>query len=308
MAKKELVSWVKDGLAKGHDIEKLLGHLKTQGYADVDIVEVRSHVSGEKKPTTGHRPPTTDHQPLATGNTFMQVMHWVNGIFHEPQETIKEIVNKSRLIHVSIMGAIAIAVLFSTFILNGLLMTGLQTLPSQIMDKFTTILSPQGSFAKVIAFGELSLTGVLSNLVAVVVHYFVPLLGISLVATLLLRGFYHKGKFWDAYKIIGIPYGAIAVVMSFLNLGIVPFMFIAEKVGSASFMAKMITSVIIGIQIIIIFLGVAVSIYSYVAYAMTIKEKYNTTDFVSTVISIASTATVVVAILPLIALFVISVF
>ena len=230
MVKHELVSWVKDGLAKGHELEKLLSNLKSQGYPDVDIIEVRAHVTGKKPAAVPAKP--------VQGNTFAQVMHWLSGIFFEPHNTIKQIADHARHIHVALMGAIAVAVVFSAFLLNSIMIEGLQTLPSQVMEKFSLIISPQGSFAMVIGFGELSISGIFANIIAAVLHYFIPLLGIAFLAHMILKGIYQKNNMWTAYKIIGIPYGAGAIAVSVLNLLLVPFMFIAEKIGSASFIAK----------------------------------------------------------------------
>jgi hypothetical protein len=66
--------------------------------------------------------------------------------------------------------------------------------------------------------------------------------------------------------------------------------------------------VVIAILVILMFFSIAISLYSYAAYAMIIKEKYGTTNLISIIISIASTATVVVALMPMIAMFVASVF
>jgi len=298
MVKQELVTWIKKGMAGGHELEKLLGHLKSQGYEDIDIIELRAHLSGKKAGPAKSR----------KSNTFMQVFHWIIGIFFEPEKTIKEVAEKSNLAHVSLMGAVSVAVLFITFLLNNLLVEGTQTLPAQMMEKFTMIIAPQGTFAAIIGFGEMTFSGIFANIIVATLHYFLPLLGIAFIAHLILHGLYHKSTMWKAYKIIGIPYGAAAIAISTVNLAIVPFMFIAEEVGSASFLAKMITSVILGVLVILIFFSVMVSVYSYVAYAMTIREKYETTMISAVLISVASTGAVVLALLPLMAMLVASVF
>lgn len=301
MVKHELVTWVKDGLTKGHELEKLLSNLKTQGYPDVDIVEVRSHVTGKK-------PAPKIQAKSVGGGTFMQVMRWLSGIFFEPHNTIKQIADHARHIHVALMGGIAVAVVFSAFLLNSIMIEGLQTLPSQVMNKFSLIISPQGSFAKIIGFGELSISGIFANIIAGVLHYFIPLLGIAFLAHMILKGIYQKNNMWTAYKAIGIPYGAGTIAISLLNLLLVPFLFIAEQVGSASFFAKAITGVILIVQMGIIFFGIAIAIYTYVAYAMVIKEKYETKTLMAIGVSVVSGFFVVKVILPLLVLLVASLF
>jgi len=301
MVKHELIAWVKDGLSKGHELEKLLSHLKTQGYPDVEIVQIRHHVSGKK-------PVGKTNQKLLQGQTFMHVLSWIPGVFFEPEKTMKETAEHSKLTHVGLMGAISVTILFLSFILQRVLLEGTMTLPSQIMNKFTLIIAPQGSFSAVIGFGGLTLTGVLGNLIVAILHYFLPLLGIAFVAHLILHGLYHKSTMWKAYKIIGIPFGACSIAIGLINLMIIPILFISELIGSASFIAKTINAGMLGAIVLLIFFIIVISMYSYLAYAMAMKEKYEATMTSAIFISLVSTAAVVLALMPLMTMFVASVF
>jgi len=300
MVKEELVSWMKNGLDKGHEMEKLLAHLKKQGYTDSDIIALRAHIADDKP---------AKYEPVnIKGNTFAETFRWVIGTFMNPKQTLQEVAEKSRLVHVSLLGGFTLGLMFITFLLNNLLMEGIQTVPMQMLDKFNIVMAPQGTFWAIIGFGDLSIIGILANIIAAVVHYFLPILGIAFVAHLILHGLYHKSKMWTAYKIIGVPYGAVSLVVGLINLAIIPILFFAEIVGSETFLMKSITAVLMGGLVILIFFTIVVSIYSYVAYAMAIKEKYGTNMTASILIAGASTGSVVLALLPLMAMFVSTIF
>jgi len=296
MTKDDLVKWVKDYIAKGHELEKILSHLKTQGYSDNDIVELRAHLAGKKK--------SSEHLP---GSVFAQVMSWLYGVFFEPESTMKEVAEHGKNAHVYLMGAISIGALLLTFILDKLVVEGTATLPSQILEKASIVIAPQGGLAAMIA-GELTVRGIVMTIIATSVYYFLPLLGIAFVAHLLLHGLYHKSTTGKAFRIIGIPYGAAAIMISFLTLGTSPFLFIAEQLGSTGLIAKILTFSIVIMLVLIIFMRMVVSLYSYVAYAMVMKEKYETTMQSSIMISIVATSAVLLALMPLIELGITSLF
>ncbi|MFH1450810.1 MAG: hypothetical protein ABIF92_02415, partial [archaeon] len=223
MVRAELVKWIEEAMAKGHELEKLLANLKTQGYADIEIVELRNHISKKRSVAAPKKPESS--------STISQVFTWIPGVFFEPEETLKKVAEDSRLVHVTLLGVLTIALVFITFTLKHFFVRGILTFPMQIMEKFTVIIAPQGSFAPLISLGEFTLKGIIIHLIMVSLHYFIPLLGIALVVHLLLHGLYHKSTMWKAYKIIGIPYGATAIGLSVINIATLPFLAIAEKVG-----------------------------------------------------------------------------
>lgn len=293
MVREELVKWIKDGMAKGHDLEKLLSHLKAKGYAEVEIIELRNHFR---------------QKSATSGGTLSQIFRWTYGVFTEPEATMKQIAEHSRMIHVALMGFMTTALIFLTFVLKDVLLEGAKTLPVQVLDKFTLTLAPQGVFSALLSFSELTIKGSIVHVVVTLFNYFLPLLGIAFAAHLLLHGLYHKSTMWKAYKIIGVPFGSVSMAIGAINLAILPFLFIAEQVGMDSFLAKTLSSVIVGVIALMVFLIIVVSLYSYAAYAMAIKEKYETTLPSAVLISAASTGAVVLALLPLVSMFVASVF
>jgi hypothetical protein len=89
---------------------------------------------------------------------------------------------------------------------------------------------------------------------------------------------------------------------------IIPILFISELIGSASFIAKTINAGMLGAIVLLIFFIIVISMYSYLAYAMAMKEKYEATMTSAIFVSLVSTAAVVLALMPLMTMFVASVF